>query len=96
VEEQYSHLQKSSEAIYERNTIEISVKQRNRKQKPWATTEIIEKCIERDRLFRKSKNNPLNLNYRLEYVNKRDAVQKLIKRTKEQYYKNILSKMVKI
>jgi len=88
VETKYRKLQEKFQEIYSNNSeVLVNKEKRRRKNKPWVTPVIIHESEERDKLFKKMKNSPKNRTYRLEYENKRKFVQKLIKKTKERYFK---------
>jgi len=72
-------------------------KSRNKRQsKPWMTGELLRQIADRDNAFKKSKNNPSNIMYRLDYLRLRKSVNLNIKIAKETSIKVNLKKHVLI
>ena len=77
-------------SIADNNTCTQSyvISHKNKKIKPWITDGLLFCIRRRDKLHIASKNNPDNLTLKSKFVIYRNLCKRLIKKTKEDYYKN--------
>ena len=83
----YSEIVSTLQKTKQNCTIIRTESKKNRKTPNWRTEEIRKHISKRDILFRKHKNNPTNENYRKEYKRYRNKVTKIIRYTKNNYYR---------
>lgn len=88
---QYSAIYKNLKDIYNISSINNS-DHRRKSINSWITNDIINKCKERDKSFRKWKNCPSNVNYRSDYKKFRNRLQNEIKKAKVNYYRHKFNK----
>lgn len=86
VEDLYSALVEKMGEIYN-NSIVLCKKNTQRKKTEWITRDVVEYCKERDRLYRRWKNNRANVSYEIEYKRVRNQINKKINSCKDLYYK---------
>lgn len=72
---------------YEKSNSKIKTKRRSTAH-PWVTTEILNLCRQRDKMYKKWKNNRRCLQYESDYKTFRNFATKQINRIKCEYYKN--------
>ena len=82
----YEELVNKFNKVYNEATEEQKVK-KWRVKKEWIDPNIINKIKERDKLFKKHKNNPTNIEYKLQYKRFRNKINKLINRAKNNHYR---------
>ncbi|KAL0810711.1 hypothetical protein ABMA28_010035 [Loxostege sticticalis] len=58
---------------------------------PWIDDNINKLCEKRNQLFRSWKNNPNNLDLRLQYTRSRNKIHKIIENRRNEYYLNLIS-----
>lgn len=63
-----------------------------RKKKAWVTNGLVNSIKTRDRLFQNYIKNPLNQELKQDYINYRNKLNALIKKTKHDYFKNKIEK----
>jgi hypothetical protein len=69
-------------------TTELKHNSRNSKIKPWITTGLILSIRRRDKLYKKMKNEPFNPRIRNKFIEYRNILHNLIKRSKFNYYRS--------
>lgn len=72
-------------SIYESSTILVSDLKTKRQSQPWIDSKLVELIARRGELHRKSNNCPKNMNYRLQYTQFRNRVNKIINTAKNKY-----------
>ena len=65
----------------------LNKKQLKNKEKPWVNNVILRMIKHRDKLFKRKKENPLNLNYQRAYKLFRNRINRELKKSKKDYYK---------
>ena len=74
--------------IYERSTV-VARHRKQRKPYPWLTNEVIQLCNKRDTLYKRWKNNAHDIQREREYKAFRNKVNKVLIKSKNQYYKDL-------
>ena len=64
---------------------------KNIKQTKWITTAILKSVNKKNEMAKKFKKDPNNLELKSQYKNYKNALTKLIKKTKQNYYQNIIN-----
>lgn len=74
------------------NTRKIKIKRYEVKRHPWMTNGLIKSIYEKNRLYKNLQKNPDNINLLNKFKQYRNKLTELIKRTKENYYKEQINK----
>lgn len=82
----YETFQQTYNEMIELSTISVKKTKRNTEHE-WITNDIRNACIERDRLYKKFKNNRRNQEYEKEFKKFRNELNRRINQTKSGYYK---------
>lgn len=70
----------------------VKIKNKMRKRKCWITNGIIKSIETRDKLFRQSQTEPSNINLKKQYLDYRNKLTALIKKTKINYFRSKIDK----
>lgn len=92
VNEATANVSQNIQTIISKNTTVVTISKKLKPLKPWITIGMMKSIRIRDKLFKKTKKQPNDINLLQEYSNYRQICNKIIKHAKKEYYANELKK----
>lgn len=82
----YKFITNNISVAHSKAKFQTTVKESKRNKEMWINNKIINQCKKRDRMYRKWKHDPTNMITKLEYNKIRNATNKLISQSKNNYF----------